>query len=138
VPSFRASRSDIITCTHTRNCYYTNVMFMCVLYTHTHTHTQPTNRTHVPSYNRHTLYTLNQHTTTHCTITSEFTTLNIFSRYGQLKAEVTNCTPDDGHVWCPKHVEAIKLHILFHLVGSLPFNFHSFYRPRRPVGRVEV
>jgi hypothetical protein len=30
------------------------------------------------------------------------------SRYGHLKAEVTNCTPDDGHVWCPKHVEVIK------------------------------
>jgi hypothetical protein len=44
------------------------------------------------------------------------------SRYGHLKAEVTNCTPDDGHIWCPKHVEAIKLHILSHLVGSLPFD----------------
>jgi hypothetical protein len=30
------------------------------------------------------------------------------SRYGHLKAEVINCTPDEGHVWCPKHVEAIK------------------------------
>jgi hypothetical protein len=38
-----------------------------------------------------------------------------------LKAEVINCTRDDGHVWCPKLVEAIKLHILSHLVGSLPF-----------------
>jgi hypothetical protein len=44
------------------------------------------------------------------------------SRYGHPKVEVTNCTPDDGNIWCPKHVEAIKLHILSHLVSSLPFN----------------
>jgi hypothetical protein len=37
------------------------------------------------------------------------------------KAEVTICTSDDGRIWCPKNVEAIKLHILSHLVGSLPF-----------------
>jgi hypothetical protein len=31
------------------------------------------------------------------------------SRYDHLKAGVINCTPDDGHIWCPKHVEKIKL-----------------------------
>jgi hypothetical protein len=41
------------------------------------------------------------------------------------KAQLTNSTPDDGHVWCPKHVEAIKLHILSHLVGSLHFTVSS-------------
>jgi hypothetical protein len=39
----------------------------------------------------------------------------------------TNCTPDDGHVWSPKNVEAIKLHILSHLVGSLPFTMSTMH-----------
>jgi hypothetical protein len=47
------------------------------------------------------------------------------SRYGHLNAEVTNLTPDDGHVWCPKHVEVIKLHILSHLSGSLHFTMDA-------------
>jgi hypothetical protein len=46
---------------------------------------------------------------------------------GHLKAEVTNRDPDDGHVWCPKHAEAIKLHILSHLVGSLPFTISTIH-----------
>jgi hypothetical protein len=49
------------------------------------------------------------------------------SRYGRIKEEVTNCTPDDGHVLCPKHVDAIKLHILLHLVGSLPFTMSTMH-----------
>jgi hypothetical protein len=44
-----------------------------------------------------------------------------------LKAKVTNCTPDDGRVWCPKHVEAIKLRILSRLVGSLPFTMSTMH-----------
>jgi hypothetical protein len=49
------------------------------------------------------------------------------SRYGHLKAEVTSCTPDDGHVWCPKHFGTIKLHILSHVVGSLPFTMSTMH-----------
>jgi hypothetical protein len=45
--------------------------------------------------------------------------------YGHLKAEVTNCTPEDAYVWCPTHVEAMKLNILSHLDGSLPFTIPS-------------
>jgi hypothetical protein len=29
--------------------------------------------------------------------------------------------------WCPKHVEAIKLHTLSHLVGSLPSLWSAYY-----------
>jgi hypothetical protein len=32
---------------------------------------------------------------------------------------------DDAHVWCTKHVEAIKLHGLSPLVGSLPFTMYA-------------
>jgi hypothetical protein len=34
---------------------------------------------------------------------------------------------DDGHIWWPKHVEAIKLRILSHLVGSLPFTVSTMH-----------
>jgi hypothetical protein len=66
----------------------------------------------------------------HCSTPHHNTTAHYFaylSRYDHLKAEFTNCTSDDGHVWCPKHIEAIKLHILSHLIGSLPFSIISFY-----------
>jgi hypothetical protein len=72
----------------------------------------------------------------HCNTPHHNTRAHYFaylSRYGHLKAEVTNCTPDDGHVWCPKHVEAIKLHILSHLVGSLPFTNSRLFTPFNPM-----
>jgi hypothetical protein len=58
----------------------------------------------------------------HCNITLGLTILHIFSRYDHLKAEVIYLLYSWGWAyWCPKHVQAIKLHTLSHLFGSLPF-----------------
>jgi hypothetical protein len=95
--------------THPESTWYTKQLL--------HTHTKPINHTHVPSHHWQTLYSLNHYTATHCTVTLGLTILRIFSRYGHLKAEVINYTPDNGHIgaW----------NMLRHLVGSLPFTMST-------------
>jgi hypothetical protein len=98
-----------------------------------YTHTQPTIHVRVPSHHRQTLYSPNHHTATHCTIKLGLTILHIFSSYGHLKAEAIYLLFSWWWAyWCPKHVEAIKLHTLSHLVGSLPYHvtFFAFFVTR--------
>jgi hypothetical protein len=87
--------------------------------TPTHTHNQRT----TPACRHITdkLYSLNHYTATHHTITPEFTTLHIFPGMATKSGSYWLYSWWWAY-WCPKHVEAIKLHISSHLVGSLPFS----------------